>query len=110
MNAEGLNIAWEYRMPIPLHLAGFRNALRRAWKIKYGVECMECGNKMEFESTKRKTSNYATIDHILARGLGGNDELKNLRIICYRCNNKKGKIEQPNNKKNSWRYNPIALF
>jgi 5-methylcytosine-specific restriction endonuclease McrA len=32
----------------------------------------------------------ATIDHITPLSLRGNDHYKNLRLLCYRCNQRKG--------------------
>ena len=34
-----------------------------------------------------------TIDHILARGLGGRDTKDNWQVYCYKCNNKKSAKE-----------------
>ena len=46
---------------------------------------------MDFRNKHAK--NYATIDHIIARGLGGNDDLHNIQIICRKCNNYKSRKE-----------------
>lgn len=35
-----------------------------------------------------------THDHILARALGGRDELNNTQLMCAPCNSRKGKAEQ----------------
>jgi len=40
-----------------------------------------------------------THDHILARALGGADNLSNVQTMCSPCNNKKAQGENPQNKK-----------
>lgn len=46
----------------------------------YGIN--ECGDEIEF-----------THDHTLARGLGGEDVLENISIMCLRCNQRKSYFE-----------------
>ena len=67
-------------------------ALRRTWREKFGDSCRDCTRQMDFKH--HNSWSYATVDHILARALGGTEELENLRIICRRCNNDKAKVEQ----------------
>lgn len=45
-----------------------------------GVQCSICG--------KRLTDENMCIDHIFPRGLGGSDNLDNLRLLCRECNGK----------------------
>ena len=40
-----------------------------------------------------------TVDHIIARSLGGGDEENNLQCLCFRCNSAKGGINRQNGKK-----------
>jgi 5-methylcytosine-specific restriction endonuclease McrA len=91
--AAELDIAWRWHLPPPLNLNGFRQALKRAWREQFGVICQDCNREMAFEQRNQRASNYATIDHILARGLGGTCDLNNIRVICLRCNGKKSKRE-----------------
>lgn len=76
-----------------------------------GVQCPCCSNKGSFfavEKTKGNSGGYHlnlygidqenneilfTHDHILARGLGGADNIDNSRTMCGPCNWAKGKIE-----------------
>jgi 5-methylcytosine-specific restriction endonuclease McrA len=39
-----------------------------------------------------------TVDHIIARSLGGGDEENNLQCLCFRCNSAKGGINRQNAK------------
>ena len=43
-----------------------------------GAQCSICG--------KRLTDDNMCIDHIFPRGLGGSDNLDNLRLLCRECN------------------------
>lgn len=43
-----------------------------------GAQCSICG--------KRLTDENMCIDHIFPRGLGGSDNLDNLRLLCRECN------------------------
>ncbi len=36
---------------------------------------------------------YATFDHVEARGLGGTNTKDNLRLACWTCNNRKARVE-----------------
>lgn len=89
--ADALEILWIWQQPPPIHLYGFRQALKKAWKAKFGCNCPSCNREMNFKNSHAK--NFATIDHIIARGLGGTDELHNIQVICRRCNNDKSRDE-----------------
>lgn len=91
LRADSLKILTVWPSPPPLHLYGFKKALREAWKAEFGCKCPSCKNEMSFINKDAK--NYATIDHIIARALGGNDNLHNIQIICKKCNNEKSKRE-----------------
>ena len=43
------------------------------------MPCMYCGDLLDFEG--------ATVEHLLARSLGGNNNISNLNIACGDCNN-----------------------
>ena len=55
-------------------------ALRRA----YGDNCWHCGSPMSFSPlvTRRR----ATVEHLLARALGGRSEWQNIRLCHASCN------------------------
>lgn len=73
--------------PPMLHIANVKKALRNAWRRKFGDICQMCRARMHFEIKFRSHKHYATIDHILARGLGGTDSLENIQVVCHECNN-----------------------
>lgn len=86
-------------------------SLRLRTFLKKGVQCPCCSNKGSFfavEKTKGNAGGYHlnlygfdqdknevlfTHDHIMARGLGGEDNIDNSRTMCGPCNWSKGKIE-----------------
>ncbi|WIW52348.1 HNH endonuclease [Mesorhizobium mediterraneum] len=92
-NCAELEIEWEWTPPAPLKLAGFRHALLNAWRKKHGDKCSECRAKMYFDFPKaapRVLPRYATFDHIRPKAKGGSVyDLSNIRVICFRCNNRK---------------------
>src|SRR5258706_7278181 len=47
-----------------------------------GWACIRCG-----------ATDGLTVDHVLARSLGGTDALSNLQTLCGRCNTRKAQIE-----------------
>lgn len=46
---------------------------------RYNFECAVCGSDERL-----------TVDHIVPKARGGTDELDNLRVLCLKCNAKKG--------------------
>lgn len=55
--------------------------------------------------SKFLTFDEATVDHVVARSLGGRHRMDNLQICCFKCNNEKSKTENlmPNDRSNvSW--------
>lgn len=79
--------------PPVMSAATVKKAIRQAWKRKFGSVCQMCGTLMHFDIKARGHKHYATIDHILARALGGTDHLHNVQVVCKTCNNKKSVSE-----------------
>ena len=57
--------------------------------------CAECGCQMVLPPKHHRggmvplAKNAATLEHKLARSLGGSDEISNLAVTCHGCNNRK---------------------
>ncbi len=87
-----LEIRWEWHIPAPLKLPGFKRALKQAWREKFGDVCSRCNKRMQFDVPRRSRvlKTYATVDHIRPKSKGGTDALSNPMIICSQCNNRKG--------------------
>lgn len=77
----------------------YRNAkkqrmLKFMWFSYFGRYCPSCGTEMTTKQTKTCRNEFATIDHILARGLGGHTtDFSNLTCICRGCNGSKSAYE-----------------
>lgn len=56
---------------------------------KYNWRCAVCGRSVRFDVDKAHPLR-ATIDHIVARALGGSNQFQNLQLACFSCNNSKG--------------------
>lgn len=68
--------------------------LKFMWFSYFGHECPSCGVQMTTKQTKTCRGEFATIDHILARGLGGHTtNFSNLTCICRACNGSKSAYE-----------------
>jgi hypothetical protein len=81
----------------------------RAFKSNQGLKCVSCGCEGEFfavETTPGQESPHYNLyglkngvevlfthDHILARALGGVDDLSNTQLMCSPCNSNKSKGE-----------------
>lgn len=84
--------------------------MRRAMRWRYelveylrerdGVKCALCAKRMRFDVStgpNGKSDQGATVDHILPRSLGGDNELANLQLAHWACNRSKsnrGRAEQ----------------
>ena len=55
---------------------------RQAHRAALPQVCVQCG-----------ATDALTLDHILARALGGTNERSNLQLLCHRCNRAKGRLE-----------------
>ena len=60
--------------------------------LRSGFKCPYCQSDMTLEPD---FTNTATIDHVTARSLGGDNDKKNMVLCCRDCNTKKAKIELP---------------
>lgn len=64
-----------------------------------GGLCHDCGCEMTMKRPGGRTStlplpkNFATLEHKLARALGGTDHISNLVVSCHGCNNRKSAAE-----------------
>ncbi len=75
---------------INLAHARARKLIRQAWRRAFGDICQGCGVKMHFEAKMATHRHFATIEHIKARGTGGDaNSLDNISCICHSCNNQK---------------------
>lgn len=54
-------------------------------------DCPDCGERMAFWATRRTPS----LDHVTPVSKGGTNHPLNLRIICNRCNSRKGNTVRP---------------
>lgn len=72
-----------------------KRMLVAAWFAACGPRCGVCGVTMiRVRGHQPVTApDTATIDHIIARCLGGTNTLPNLRVICHGCNNAKARQE-----------------
>jgi 5-methylcytosine-specific restriction endonuclease McrA len=86
------------------------SSLRLRTFATHGIECVDCGVKGAFFAMERHHMDakyhinlwavrdngqqvLMTHDHILARSLGGADNIANTQTMCMDCNFEKGKIE-----------------
>ena len=70
----------EYEVEFNITLKEIRDMLLKA----YGKKCKYCGCKMTIKNT--------VCDHVIPLSLGGKSNLKNLQLICGRCNTRKGTL------------------
>lgn len=59
------------------------NKIKKALLERDGEICSICGTKLDFDNI--------SVDHIFPKGLGGGDDLNNLRLVCKSCNSKYAK-------------------
>jgi 5-methylcytosine-specific restriction endonuclease McrA len=64
------------------------------WKAQQG-QCLDCGAFHAYRCSM-------TIDHIVPVSKGGGNELSNLRLVCWKCNNRRG------NRPARWFSNPVV--
>jgi len=55
----------------------------------YGLRCCWCGTKVVVVA-RECHPNFATVEHVKPRSLGGTSEMRNLRPACKPCNNRRG--------------------
>lgn len=56
---------------------------------KFGFTCCKCGVKCK-KPSKKNLDCEATIDHVIPVALGGRHIIKNMQLLCRRCNIEKG--------------------
>ena len=82
--------------------SGYRTTnLLKLWYKTMGRGCAYCGNKMLTLEDALKTNvaqsqssipfpqDAPTVEHVIAKGNGGSNALKNKVICCFRCNSQK---------------------
>lgn len=57
-----------------------------------GGHCEYCGVEVRWDTDRLSDPNRATIDHLVPRCAGGNNELPNLVLACHPCNNLKDRF------------------
>ncbi len=66
--------------------------LKKVWFRHFGNNCLCCFKPMH--TNDAESGSFATIDHVLARSLGGHStDYRNLTIICRDCNSDKSAYE-----------------
>jgi uncharacterized protein (TIGR02646 family) len=71
-----------------------KRELKRQLGEEQNWRCCYCGERLEYE--------MATIDHVIARCRGGNDDYANLVISCGPCNQDKGRTSWLANYQEDW--------
>lgn len=64
-------------------------------------KCLICNGPIAFSAT---TGEGATVEHIRARSRGGTEDLENLAVVHFGCNNEKGRRWDPKRIKNPQEY------
>lgn len=49
-----------------------------------GLRCYICGQELGFSESGKY--NFAEVEHIFPKSLGGSSDVSNLKIVCHRCN------------------------
>ena len=55
--------------------------------------CAYCQRKVDLAATPTRDDHYASLDHVVARYCGGEDNYDNLVVACRPCNTKKGHMD-----------------
>ena len=53
--------------------------------LKENPICFWCGKQFEIKKYT-EFQDFATLEHIIPRYLGGSDSERNLRLACFKCN------------------------
>lgn len=59
-------------------------------RFNNGFECAYCGKKLAIKDSNYPYLQSFSIDHKVSIDIGGNNSIKNLEIVCHRCNIIKG--------------------
>lgn len=87
-----------------LHLA--RRAKHQA-QAAGQTHCPICNTQLDY--TRGRTPTSAEVDHIIPYSRGGTDTIDNVRIICRRCNQRRGNA-LPRPRPANRRHNTQATF
>lgn len=82
--------------PISLKGSKRNRALFDLWIAEFGAACLGCGQTMANHTDPKlrlTAPDQITRDHIVARGLGGDNSAVNQRCVCRKCNGLKSKAE-----------------
>jgi len=91
----------DLKMPLVYENEGHRRRMIRMYpqfqfkmnEWRADPTCRHCKKEMHIESRPTSWKDQVTLDHRLARCLGGIDEESNWWILCGKCNCNKSKIE-----------------
>ncbi|MGO1319918.1 MAG: HNH endonuclease [Galactobacter sp.] len=67
---------------------GIRKRAIRAAKQDGLISCPICRVHLDYDEGQRPNS--AEVDHIVPHSQGGPDHISNVRVICRRCNQRRG--------------------
>lgn len=81
-----------HKMGLPYKFPKKHTILKKVWFRHFGNNCLCCFKPMQAEVAE--SNSFATIDHVLARSLGGHStDYANLTVICSKCNSGKSAYE-----------------
>lgn len=54
------------------------------------THCPACGTKLQYNNNGQRKPNSAEADHIIPASLGGSNHPDNGRVLCAKCNSRRG--------------------
>ena len=54
------------------------------------THCPACGTKLQYNNNGERKPNSAEADHIIPASLGGTNHPDNGRVLCAKCNSRRG--------------------